>query len=95
MPLHEVQLKGYSARPGNLSLGTFGSLHIDYTTAVNEIAALKTNKADKTELETVKQQVTNITPDDNGLLDEADIAEVETLAQAYYDAVDGAPDEEG
>lgn len=25
---------------------------------------------------------------DNGLLDEADIAEVETLAQAYYDAVD-------
>lgn len=29
---------------------------------------------------------------DNGLLDEADIAEVETLAQAYYDAVDAAPD---
>ena len=27
---------------------------------------------------------------DNGLLDEADIAEVETLAQAYYDALDGA-----
>lgn len=25
---------------------------------------------------------------DNGLLDEADIAEVEALAQAYYDAVD-------
>ena len=25
---------------------------------------------------------------DNGLLDEADIAELETLAQAYYDAVD-------
>ena len=25
---------------------------------------------------------------DKGLLDEADIAEVETLAQAYYDAVD-------
>lgn len=25
---------------------------------------------------------------DNGLLDEADIAEVETLAQAYYDALD-------
>ena len=25
---------------------------------------------------------------DNGLLDEADIAEVETLALAYYDAVD-------
>lgn len=29
---------------------------------------------------------------DNGLLDEADIAEVETLAQAYYDAVDAASD---
>ena len=27
---------------------------------------------------------------DNGLLDEADIAEVETLALAYYDAVEGA-----
>lgn len=25
---------------------------------------------------------------DNGLLDEADIAEVEALAQAYYDALD-------
>ena len=34
-------------------------------TAVNEIAALKTNKADKTELETVKQQVESITPDDS------------------------------
>lgn len=29
---------------------------------------------------------------DNGLLDEADIAEVETLAQAYYDAVESAED---
>lgn len=29
---------------------------------------------------------------DNGLLDEADIVEVETLAQAYYDAVEGAED---
>lgn len=29
---------------------------------------------------------------DNGLLDEADIAEVETLAQAYYDALDAASD---
>lgn len=27
---------------------------------------------------------------DNGLLDEADISEVEALAQAYYDAVDAA-----
>ena len=41
------------------------SLPADYTTAVKEIAALKTNKADKTELETVEQQVANITPDDS------------------------------
>lgn len=41
------------------------SLPEDYTTAVNEIAALKTNKADQAELETVKQRVANITPDDS------------------------------
>lgn len=29
---------------------------------------------------------------DNGLMDEADIAEVEALAQAYYDALDAASD---
>lgn len=45
------------------------SLPADYTTAVNEIAALKTNKADKTELETVNQQVANITPDDSNIGD--------------------------
>jgi hypothetical protein len=27
---------------------------------------------------------------DNGLLDDTDIAEIETLAQAYYDALDAA-----
>lgn len=32
---------------------------------------------------------------DNGLLDEADIAEVETLAQAYYDAVDAETVQDG
>lgn len=31
---------------------------------------------------------------DNGLLDEADIAEVETLAQAYYDALDAESTED-
>jgi hypothetical protein len=41
------------------------SLPADYTTAVNEIAALKTNKADRTELDTMKQQVENITPDNS------------------------------
>lgn len=29
MALHEVQLKGYSVRPGSLSLGTFGSYGIE------------------------------------------------------------------
>lgn len=29
MALHEIQLKGYSVRPGNLSLGTFGSYGIE------------------------------------------------------------------
>lgn len=43
------------------------SLPADYTTAVNEIAALKTNKADKTELDSVEQQVKNITPDDSSI----------------------------
>jgi hypothetical protein len=32
---------------------------------------------------------------DNGLLDEADIAEVEALAQAYYDAVDAETVQDG
>lgn len=41
------------------------SLPEDYTTAVNEIATLKTDKADKTELDTVKQKVESITPDDS------------------------------
>lgn len=30
---------------------------------------------------------------DNGLLDESDIAEVETLAKAYYDSLDAAKNE--
>lgn len=45
--------------------GVADSLPADYTTAVNEIATLKTDKADKTELNTVKQQVESITPDDS------------------------------
>lgn len=45
------------------------SLPADYTTAVNEIAALKTNKADRTELDTIKQQVENITPDNSAIGD--------------------------
>lgn len=41
------------------------SLPEDYTTAVGEIAKLKTDKADNTELDAVKQKVESITPDDS------------------------------
>lgn len=57
--------EGNAAESAKKAKDIADSLHIDYTTAVNDIAALKTNKADKTELETVKQQVANITPDDS------------------------------
>ena len=45
--------------------GVADSLPADYTTAVNEIAKLKTDKADKTKLDTMNQKVENITPDDS------------------------------
>lgn len=45
--------------------GVADSLPADYTTAVSEISKLKTDKADRTELDTVKQQVESITPDDS------------------------------
>lgn len=57
--------EGNAAESAKKAKDIADSLHIDYTTAVNDIAALKTNKADKTELETVKQQVESITPDDS------------------------------
>ena len=59
--------EGNAAESAKKAKDIADSLHIDYTTAVNDIAALKTNKADKTELETVKQQVANITPDDTAV----------------------------
>lgn len=57
--------EGNAAESAKKAKDIADSLHIDYTTAVNDIAALKINKADKTELETVKQQVESITPDDS------------------------------
>lgn len=47
MALHEVQLKGYSVRPGNLSLGTFGSygieqLHVTLDDTWSELAVTAT-----------------------------------------------------
>lgn len=54
------------------------SLPVDYMTAVNEIAALKINKADKTELETVKKQIGN--------LDDLTTKAKETLVAAINEA---------
>ena len=61
--------EGNAAASAKKAQDVADSLPVDYTTAANEIAALKTNKADKTELETVKQQVANITPDDSSIGD--------------------------
>lgn len=61
--------EGNAAASAKKAQDVADSLPADYMTAVNEIAALKTNKADKTELETVKQQVANITPDDSSIGD--------------------------
>lgn len=57
--------EGNAAASAKKAQDVSDSLPADYTTAVNEIAALKTDKADKTELNTVKQQVESITPDDS------------------------------
>lgn len=54
------------------------SLPADYVTAVNDIAALKTNKADKAALETVKQQIGN--------LDDLTTKAKETLVAAINEA---------
>lgn len=61
--------EGNAAASAKKAQDVADSLPVDYMTAVNDIAALKTNKADKTELETVKQQVANITPDDSSIGD--------------------------
>lgn len=54
------------------------SLPEDYVTAVNEIAALKTNKADKAELKTVQKQIGN--------LDDLTTKAKETLVAAINEA---------
>lgn len=59
--------EGNAAASAKKAQDVADSLPADYMTAVNEIAALKTNKADKTELKSVKQQVANITPDDSSI----------------------------
>lgn len=54
------------------------SLPVDYMTAVNEIAALKINKADKANLETVQKQIGN--------LDDLTTKAKETLVEAINEA---------
>lgn len=101
MALHEVSLKGYNVRPGNLSLGTFGSYGIEqlHVTLDDNKMAIKSKARHDLTLRSIKREIgagrdvafwldKAYTHYDNGLLDEADISEVETLAQAYYDAVD-------
>lgn len=57
--------EGNAAASAKKAQDVADSLPADYTTAVGEIAKLKTDKADKTELNTVKQKVESITPDDS------------------------------
>lgn len=49
MALHEVQLKGYNVRPGNLSLGTFGSYGIEqlHVTLDDTWSGLAVHRADQ------------------------------------------------
>jgi hypothetical protein len=67
MALHEVQLKGYSVRPGNLSLGTFGSygieqLHVTLDDTWSELAVTATFNPPKGE-------PVEIRVPENGLID--------------------------
>lgn len=57
--------EGNAAASAKKAQDVSDSLPEDYTTAVGEIAKLKTDKANKTELNTVKQKVEDITPDDS------------------------------
>ena len=59
--------EGNAAASAKKAQGVADSLPADYTTAVSEISKLKTDKADKSALETVKQQVESITPDDSSV----------------------------
>ena len=70
--------EGNAAASAKKAQDVADSLPVDYVTAVNEIAALKTNKADKTELGTVQKQIGN--------LDDLTTKAKETLVAAINEA---------
>lgn len=70
--------EGNAAASAKKAQDVADSLPADYTAAVNEIAALKINKADKTELETVQKQIGN--------LDDLTTKAKETLVAAINEA---------
>lgn len=70
--------EGNAAASAKKAQDVADSLPADYVTAVNEIAALKTNKADKADLETVQKQIGN--------LDDLTTKAQETLVAAINEA---------
>ena len=70
--------EGNAAASAKKAQDVADSLPVDYVTAVNEIAALKTNKADKAELGTVQKQIGN--------LDDLTTKAKETLVAAINEA---------
>lgn len=70
--------EGNAAASAKKAQDVADSLPVDYVTAVNEIAALKTNKADKAALETVRKQIGN--------LDDLTTKAKETLVAAINEA---------
>lgn len=70
--------EGNAAASAKKAQDVADSLPVDYVAAVNEIAALKTNKADKLDLETVQKQIGN--------LDDLTTKAKETLVAAINEA---------
>lgn len=70
--------EGNAAASAKKAQDVADSLPVDYVTAVNEIAALKTNKADKADLGTVQKQIGN--------LDDLTTKAKETLVAAINEA---------
>lgn len=70
--------EGNAAASAKKAQDVADSLPVDYMTAVNDIAALKTNKADKSALETVQKQIGN--------LDDLTTKAKETLVAAINEA---------
>ncbi len=70
--------EGNAAASAKKAQDVADSLPVDYVVAVNEIAALKTNKADKADLETVQKQIGN--------LDDLTTKAKETLVAAINEA---------